>query len=339
MKLTMMLVLLVQSLFAAGPGVQNPLRMISGGKAAMISYALSETEEARAEVYANAPVPAGTKPDGYAEVYADGETDGLKVIGKLRTERLDYAVARPYQDWVGLEVRALNDEGQTLLYGGNSKQLELRDGQWQVPGDLFNFSLYLWWEFPIRMKGVVDAKLILRDEDNNVSQYVELDLSQNGFMFQTQYLGRNGDIAVTQETPEGYVTWVSTLRENAISAVESGSLTGVSPNVDGVWDYDTGLEDSRCLIFTLWADENGYGESPLLRFTTAGGSYLLGLSATSGEVPLGYMVKSVDNPQESYYFPNTGDLTEVRFARPGKWEVIIDWHRFDGQFNGWGGKG
>lgn len=329
-KLRLLVIVFFTAVFSVNAqSTSNYLWMVSS-KSAMIEYALSLITRASASVYSGGSV---AEFDCKMTAWAYNKTtDKLDVIGLLKGQNMTFSVARPSEDYIGLYSYIYGVNGDILFHGGNYGKLEKdTSGNWVPPSDILNLKMYLGWSIPIYVPAAVQSKLILRDENGNVVETRYLQMNNGYLLFETQYLGRNADLAVTFDSNGNYITMVASVRDNQSVQADQKSINGPNLSIDGLWDYGEDIDYIDYLTVTLQS-QNGRGQSPLLRMkNTYGKSFCLFVKTTEGEKPTGVWVKDAITGEEKHYVYGNVDHIVIDLPHAGIWETILEWKTFDNQ--------
>ncbi|MEI6191046.1 MAG: hypothetical protein WCP24_01590 [bacterium] len=310
----------------------NDLWMVSG-RGAMLAYA-KRSVSGSVGFWSISSVGESSVTN-YAYVNLTGDGDVFKVIAGLKTQEVSISVARA-TDRVGISESINTKEGWSILSGYNYGYLEKNSkGDWVVPPSLLIVKLRLNYQSPIYIKGAVSAKIITRDENGNVVDTSNLDVYNGIVLFPNQFLGRNGELAVTVDQGGGrYTTVVGDLRDN-----KKTDVVTVSAKVDSLIDGLIILPDDSAYFDVMPESNEGHGESPLIcgKFTKSM-TFLLHAKTTEGQVARGvwYRQDGADSGDWQYSpVSQAVGCAEIQIVKPDGYDFVIDWDGFDDQIYHW----
>src|SRR3989344_4458080 len=184
-----------------------------GSRAALVSQAIRDVKGINGSRWSQGNLQP-TNGSGYFWVEYNSPTPKKDEIRALiAAQQLSYRVMSPSNDWLGFYVSCYNAEGYQLFYGGNGFRLEYGKGGWQVPEAARQFDVMLAWQIPIKLKGAIGARIVVRNDDGYITSDFGLRVDYNyqndmGTVFMlSEYsgLGSRGQLIVTylERQPDG----------------------------------------------------------------------------------------------------------------------------------------
>ncbi|MEI8174781.1 MAG: hypothetical protein WCG28_02415 [bacterium] len=230
--------------------------------------------------------------DFFSVEYNSPAPKKVEILDLMASQPLSYRVIKPETDWLNMSTSCQDAEGHELFYGGSGFYLEATPNGWQVPEQARQFDIVLAYQIPIKIKGAIRARILVRDDDGNarfpdVQLNVDYDNGNDiGTMFMlSQYagLGSRGQLIVTY-------------REKANGMRETEIVYGLSG--DG--------EVIRTTDGSTTMKPNMPGIVPL----TAPKAYILGIPSKNhiGTVPLGELPLAEQSEVILYAETTEGDL-------------------------------
>ncbi|MCX6717595.1 MAG: hypothetical protein NTU76_02890 [Candidatus Taylorbacteria bacterium] len=299
----------------------NPLWTLSS-KEAILSYAMGQVCQGSVSVWAPSSVYGGEvfTNSAHCSLPVIERKDAFKVLSMLKQEQIYFSVARPDVDWINSYIGLYDNEGREMLYGYGWGKLSITLGEWVPPQSLLKFDTYLAWKIPL-LKGVTQARVLLRDKSGNVIKTEYLDVDENGkIMFTRDFVGQNGEIIATMEDGSSIVA--------SLSDDKVYEIIGVSAKIDASIQGVSLIPDNAVNFKVTPISRNGYGESPLIRGNLEKGWFTLRAMTTEGEISCGVWFRNVESPEGEWQYQE-GDLdTDIPISQKGTYELILNWEFF-----------
>jgi len=293
-------------------------------------YKIQQIKKASVSLWSGGAInQINTQADAWAYNQSD---DTLDVLDILREQSLSISVVRPEEDWVGCTAWLYDQYGRPLFNGGNYDNPVNQNGTWVLPEELMWVNMYPWYQTWIYAPGVISARAVVRDEDGNIIRSEDLYVVDGEIRFLDEYVNMNADLGVTSWVDGQYETVRVSLRGDESAPVEEiYTSIGPSLSIDGLWNYGNTLDYTDYISVQLWANNEGHGQSPVLRFDVSSAkSFYLFTSTTDGQKPIGLTVTDGTTGAKTYYDNSAGqDFIQVLLPSSGFWYVTYEWATFD----------
>lgn len=313
MKAKLLAVLALLSLITVTAVAQSDLSMITS-PSALRSYAYSQVARGQISIGSRSMLN-GSKNYINTELLSGGATVVMANMNSLAD--FNYSVA-DVRDPIGYYGYLMNEDWDTIFMGGQqgTLQFDKDQGRWIVPPELENLKLStMVTQVPIKVKGVLNARVIVRDAQGNVIREDYLNVRNDKVYYPEGYTERTGELILTKRGADGSV-------------------------VDEVYDLKTGQQNtptsvsSRAYV-SIQGVLNFYNSSVMLNqqpkdtlsiLTVTVDSMIAAFSATApgGETPRAVLIRKSDNQKWYRQAIEIGNSTSLKIPA-GEWHVIFEW--------------
>lgn len=283
-----------------------------GSRAALVSEAIRSVKIITGQLWTQGDLQP-TNGSGYFYVeYNSPAPSKAEILNQMSVHELSYRVIDPTNDWLNLFTSCFSAEGQELFYGGTGFHLQYGVNGWQVPEESRTFDIMLGYRIPIKIKGAIGARILVRDDNGNMRPNIWLNVSYDqesnigtvGMISEYAGIGSRGQLIVTYwENVDGK------MREVEVVYGLSGNGEAISTT-----DGTTSMKPTMSEIVTL----------------QGGKAYILGIPSRNhiGTVPLGELLIGERSLNLFYAETTEGDLaTTVRVLNTTKFSA--EWSTFE----------
>ncbi|MFA6076651.1 MAG: hypothetical protein WC735_01080 [Candidatus Paceibacterota bacterium] len=286
-----------------------------GSRAALVSHAVlaaGKSGRIYGWLWAQGNLQSTNGP-GYFQVEYNSPAPNKTEIQKIiSSHELSYRVIDPTNDWLNMWTSCQDADGNELFYGGTGFRLQYGINGWQVPEESRMFDIILGYRIPIKIKGAIGARILVRDNDGNMRPNIWLNVSYDqesnigtvGMISEYAGIGSRGQLIVTYwENVDGK------MREVEVVYGLSGDGEAISTT-----DGSTSMKPMMSCIVSL----------------TAPKAYILGIPSKNhiGTVPLGELLLTELSEVILYAQTTEGDsATSVRILDTTKFNA--EWSPFE----------
>ncbi len=313
MKAKLLAVLALLALITVTAFAQNDFTMITS-PAALRSYAYSQVARGQVSIGSQSMLN-GSKNYVNTEPLSGGATVVMDSLNSLA--EFKYSVA-DVRDPVGYYGYLMNEEWDTLFSGGQQGNFQFDKGQgrWVVPPELENLKLStMVSQVPIKVKGVLSARVIVRDAKGNVIRDDYLNVRNEKVYYPEGYTERTGEIILTKRGADGSVVDevydLKTGQQNTPTSVSSRAYV----SIEGVLNF----YNSSVML-------NQQPKDTLSILTVTVESMIAAFSATApgGETPRAVLIRKSDGQRWYRQAIEIGNITCIKIPA-GEWHVIFEW--------------
>lgn len=126
----------------------------------------------------------------------------------VSNQSLSYKVVNPTNDWMQFYMSCRNTDGYELFNGYSGFRLEYGRGGWQVPETARQFDSVLAYTVPMKLKGAIGARIVVRDERGYVTTERGLQVKYDNdkgvgtVFFLSEYAGTRGELVISYWEPQ-----------------------------------------------------------------------------------------------------------------------------------------
>jgi len=312
MKATFFAVALL-GFFTVTTFAQTDFTMITS-PAALRSYAYGKVARGQISVGSRSMLN-GSKNYVNTELLSGGATVVMASLNELA--EFKYSVS-DVRDPVGYWGYLMDEDWETLFFGGQSAVLQFNDktGRWIVPPELETIKLTtMVTQVPIKVKGIVSARVIVRDAKGNVLREDYLNVRNGKLYFPEGYTGRMGELIVTKRSGDDSIVDevydLLTGKANTPTSVNSRAYV----SIEGVLNFFNS---------SVKLDRQPKDTLSILTVTVDSMIAAFGATAPGGETPRAVLIRKSDGQSWYRQAIEIGDSVSLKILA-GEWHVIFEW--------------
>lgn len=250
-----LIIALVAILVSPASAQTIPASLPISSKEMLTAFAVMQTAHGSLS-HSSATMLYSNSNSGY--VYKD-EADLGKLLAKLSSTSTSFDVANT-GDRISTYVTINDNQWGNLFWGNRSGQLQKIGATWKLPSEpvIMHLSDYI----RIPFAGAQWATLLVRDVNNNVTDWRNVETQRDALYFQSALAGWGTELMVSYRDASGNFTQVAySVKEKGKMIVPSNVSGLTNVGIENMSFYDDSLNNVPNPVITLSATYNNQGTS------------------------------------------------------------------------------
>lgn len=195
--------ILVIMVFTVGRLSATPMEMILGTN--LRAYALEKVAYGYISVWSQGLVDSQESVTYRQIERTSADSSCFKLIESLGEATLAFELLKPETDSVQFSYVLCAEDDEILFFDYRSGYLKQdKFGEWYAPSSLFNVDLEMNYNTPIYLKGVIGAKVLLRDKEGKIVGERWLEVRDGKMYFPRDLVMERGEMVVTYQSENGW---------------------------------------------------------------------------------------------------------------------------------------